>query len=520
MKMKKDKYNQRIISIVIALALVLGLLYFVIVHQIIRAAYYEKAGAFLNNFFQGRNENSLEYYLRKSDFLYLTGNLIIICFILGFSSWLKFWKHRRANLYLFKKDLKLLKSFIYKNKPTIYISLLLFVIFYCIYFSLGNAFLVNYDILEYFGADHWKPSWGWTISRNSGFHEGVHPLLLLMVKPLGILLSTVISPRPKAVLFLNSFFGAFAVVLSFLFFLRLLERYLTALLLTGIFGFSMSQLVFASIPESYALAACSIITTYILLLISLKTRRILFLGWVLIGIFSLGVTITNFSQSVIGFSVVLISLNKREKFIRILEYIGSVITVAFFLNILQKLLFSGAYFFLPKTVTEQVEHAQPLILQQPLIVLEEICKNFLLVNFVSPYPAIVNSLDNPGRLLLTFFREPLNYNLIGWITVIIWLIFWMSGVYKNIRSFLDKNKNPLIISTSIGLLCNIFLHSIYGVKEMFLYTCNFTFLVLVLGTNLLLLRKLSFQILTLILVALMAINNLNIMQWIASLGNQ
>jgi hypothetical protein len=374
--------------------------------------------------------------------------------------------------------------------------------------------LSNYDTIEYFGADHWKPSWGWTVARNSGFHEGVHPLLLLMVKPLGILLGSVVSPRPKAVLFLNSFFGAFGTVLSFLFFFRLLQRYIAALLLTGIFGFSMSQLVFGSIPESYALAACSIIATYILLLISLKTRRILFLMWVFIGLFSLGVTVTNFSQALIGFSVVVISLNKREKIIIILEYIGSVITIAFFLNIIQKLLFSGVYFFLPTTVTEQVEHAGLLLLKQPLIVIEEICKNFLLVNFVSPYPSIVNSLDNPGRLLLTFFKEPLNYSFIGWISIILWLMFWVSGVSNNIRYF---SKNPLIISTSIGLLFNIVLHSIYGVKEIFLYTCNFTFLVLVLGTNSMLLRKVSFQFLTLILVVLMATNNLNIMRWIASL---
>jgi|GEM_PF-6084447 len=60
-------------------------------------------------------------------------------------------------------------------------------------------------------------------------------------------------------------------------------------------------------------------------------------------------------------------------------------------------------------------------------------------------------------------------------------------------------------------------HSIFGTDEMFLYTCDFTFVVLALATNKYLLKKIYFQIGLIFLIIFMSTNNLMIMKKIIGL---
>jgi hypothetical protein len=68
---------------------------------------------------------------------------------------------------------------------------------------------------------------------------------------------------------------------------------------------TMSHLFFSVFPESRTLQICSIIPTYIIFLNSLRDKKLYFNYWVFAGVFSFGITITNFSTTLVCFIVAL-----------------------------------------------------------------------------------------------------------------------------------------------------------------------------------------------------------------------
>ena len=189
---------------------------------------------------------------------------------------------------------------------------------------------------------------------------------------------------------------------------------------------------------------------------------------------------------------VLILRRNKNTLTVILEFIGSVVTLAFILSIFQKIIITHApYFFLPDTVGTETKYIHSFLSTQPLMVIKELVKHFFVVNFVSPYPFMGISAENSSQIELIFFMHKLNYSLIGGIGTIIWLCLLISGFFKNI---LSAHKDALILALGGSLLFNMAFHSIFGTDEMFLYTCNFTFIVLALATNKFLIKQVYFQV--------------------------
>jgi hypothetical protein len=344
--------------------------------------------------------------------------------------------------------------------------------------------------------------------------------MLLIVELFGFLrIFLPFLPKITLAVILNAFFGAFAIFLAALFFWNYTKKYLETFLATTAFGLTMTQLFFSVLLESYGLSAGSIVATYVLFIICLRHQKIYGVYWILAGLFSFGVTITNFAQTLICFTTLVFFLKKDNRLVIVLEYIGTVVSFAFLLSLLQHKLFGGEYFFVPSAANREIVWIRTTIFNHPLLIIQEIIKHFFLVNFVSPSPFPPDMI--PGeKIILSFFGRPLNYSLFGLIGTFIWLFILLNGIYQDLLLFSKKNNQiykSFLIAVTLAILGNMAFYSIFNAEEMFIFTCHFTFLVLVLATNKMLLSQRYFQIAMSLLIFFMGINNLTILRQIITI---
>ena len=408
------------------------------------------------------------------------------------------------------------------DKKILIISLTLSISFFFLYLAVGRAMLANIEFtntpkLDFFGADV-KDWTGLQYDRDG--YKPAHTNILFIVQPLQFLLSFIPLPKFVLAVILNSLFSAVNIFLASILFWQITQRYLYTFLLTLFLGFTTSHLFFGSIPESYTLGSSSLITTYILLCISLKNKKINLALWLLAGIFSFGITITNFTDTMICFAIASFYIHNRmshkERLLMILQYAGAVISCSIFLSLIQNKLYGSDYFFMPNMVVYETKSfiRKINLFTHPLLVVQELFKHFFLVNFVAPYPSIIDSYIYPGIRQLTFFGVPLSYGYVGFMAAVLWGYVFITGTYKNVTLSLarkDKAKIAFLSAVSLSILFEMIFHSMYGVVEMLIYTCYFTFLVMILFINNETLRKPYFIIVLGILIGLMAINNLSVL---------
>lgn len=489
--------------------------------------YEGRSTRFLNRIFKGRARHSLEDYFKEVDKRFFVSNIYFL--FCSFSVFLLFSKEQKILLFIKEKlffrfsiGLKYFKQFFMKNKKIVLLSLILFILFYSLYSAIGfslaeTSAFEEHDIL--FDADTPRVIEDIAIFSARHHRTKVHPIYVLLVNPIGSLLRNLVHSKTAVAVIINSFFGAFGVVLAFFFFWLFSKNYINSLLLSAVFGLSMSQLFFSTVPETFSLAVCSLLITYILFLVCLRKRQLYFELWVLSGIFTLGVTTTNFIQTLICFSVLMTTISKNErkdfsKGAQISLFVGTVIFLTSLLAIVQKIIYpSSVLFFLPRAYAQDISTVNFLIIQHPLRAISQIIKHFFLVNFIAPLP---NFFFVPHRVnLIVRFSSSMNYVFIGWIGTVLWLCLLLTGVLK--MFFLKRKIFPFFIGIFLCIVFNIVLHSFYGINGLFLYTGNFTFLALLFLCNYLISEKVFSKILLALLLLLMGFNNLLVMKEILTI---
>jgi hypothetical protein len=511
--LKKWLVQNKVIAALLVFLIVEGIIYLLFAHQLIEAIYKKESIDFLNNYFLGREQYPLSFYTNKAKKLFLTFNLLSLFLVQGSLLAFNLMAQNKNFFHFGITEIISFKTVVVKNKRAVFLLISLFFLFYCLYLFLGKSLVLNQKLyaFSFFGADVTDYVDDWTSIEWNLAHKGSHPLILLLTDFFGTFLYYLTKSKETSVVILNSFFGALAVFLSSIFFWIFTRKYVETAILTSVFGLSMSHLVFSTVPETYALAACSVITTYILFLVCLQNRKLLFGYWIIAGMFSFSVTITNFAQTLICFIVLVSVLRKKRIITTSWEYISAIVSFSFLLSIFQRVIFPGSqFFFLPSMLETELEpvNLKITLLKQPLVVIQELIKHFFLVNIVAPSPftGIVDP-ENSSRLLLGFFDRYLNYNMIGFVGVALWICLFIIGFYKSFLSI----KNKFITAISFSILFNMAMHSFFGAFEMFLYTCNFTFPILLLATGNSLIKKNYFKVGLTLLILLMGINNLLIM---------
>lgn len=459
----------------------------------------------------------LGFFTRRYNTNWLKG---LIIFISGFLclSWGARLLPKKPNLVSFLwNELVALTREIGKQRKSLLLALGLSLFFFGFYLSLGWASTSLYGKqFTFFFADAYK----WVDLNWSKYHKGSHPLMLMFVEVFGFIraFSHWIPPLKLAVV-LNSFFGAFSLFLASLFFWNYTQKYVQTILLTVVLGLTTSHLLFSVFLESYGLSAASIIANYALLIICLNQRKPYWIAWIIVGVFSFGVTITNFAQTIICFGVLLFFVKKDNRWVTIAEYIGTVIFLAFVLSVVQNKLYGGETFYAPSASGREMVWIRTTFFSEPLLIIPEIIKHFFLVNFVSASPFPEQVL--PGqKIIFSFFDRPLQYSFWGWIGTLVWLFILILGFYRNLVSPIQKPSEEqtfLSVAVFLSLLLNMVFYSIFNTEEMFIYTCHFTFLVWVLATPRSLLNTRYFSIAIILLIVFMGINNLSVLRQIFSI---
>lgn len=410
---------------------------------------------------------------------------------------------------------------------TLLCALAVFAAFFALYFAAGTALshttaFDEDDIL--FELDTPRVIGDMTMPQADHHRTKVHPIYVLMVNPWGALAAKLAGSEVDAAVLLNSFMGAAAVALGFLFFWLRTKRLPDAALLASLFGLSASQLILSSVPDTPSLAACSLLVTYILFLRALGSGRLRLPVWILAGVFSLGVTTTNLAQTVICFVIGDFAVNGRRGLrhlaVRLLGLLGGILAITALLALLQRAIYpSSNLFFLPEAYREDMDYASLLVLRSPWPVVVQLFKNFSWLNFIAPFPAThaLHWHKLPG----VTFAGSLDFSVPGIAGSVLWFGLWIAlaalalGALRRRRSEAAARNIglPLAVGLLLCLLFNLMLHSIYGVGEKgrieyFLYTGNFTFLVLALWSLPLARPGKAVRALLLALVFCMGFNNL------------
>jgi hypothetical protein len=319
-----------------------------------------------------------------------------------------------------------------------------------------------------------------TTTDTNFYRTSVHPLFVILVNPIGSLLTRIgFSPSTSSIL-INSFFAAICIGVSYILFELISKNRWGSLILSIIFGFSSSQLILSIVPDTSALATLSLLITYIVFLKSIENEHLPKYYWLIAGIFTLGITITNFIQTLICFQVSQLGRKSPKKIITsTILFFGVVVSISIVLSLIQKMLYpSSALFFIPSVYREELNYTSTIILSQPLVVIRQIFTHFFLANIVSPIPEIISI--HPLYPAITFYNSKYG-NIFG----VLALVFWMGLVLLGIFKYKTRTNKLLSFGFSMCLLFNIFLHSVYGVGEkgkieLFLYTGNFSILVILL----------------------------------------
>jgi hypothetical protein len=209
-------------------------------------------------------------------------------------------------------------------------------------------------------------------------------------------------------------------------------------------------------------------------------------------IFALGMVISNVVQGILVyfFSIYQSRLNKKL-FIKLLAFIGLVLSGAIALSLLQKLIYpSTDLFFVPGSYYSKEGNyiSLPNQFSNLFSRLLKLLGYVFIFNFIALKPHIWRTAEDnpPSWIKLNSTTAPwVNFDppsitllyIPGIFAFFLWTILLLWSVYAFIKFRYDKM--PIMRSLVFCILFNFLLHSVYGKDyELFLFTPNWTFLVL------------------------------------------
>jgi hypothetical protein len=420
---------------------------------------------------------------RPADFLLPAGHFPLIAAGLILTAWLAGPCYRWLEKSGVYEKLKQggAREFFDKNLPGIYAFIMFLIGYFVIargfnppidYFSLDNSF---------FAADslRWLRRFG--TPESYGFGRAVHPLALLLLRiPAAILAFLHNGDWYMAALLLIALTGAGCVFLMWRFVLTATDNPSYALTFAGLLGISASHLVFATVTESYIFSAFGLLWLFTLL--QSNERPV----WKVIpaGVVTLGITVSNFAQSLIAFFIIRRNWREWLTFTVITVAVGVALTL--FTNLIYPRW--STFFFSPSDLLYETRHTgnmQRLDVGKRVVLLG---KNLFLYNVVAADP-MQRTMDKEDRQpfprfnLLYSYPSLVEYRQHRYAPPAIFL--WSMLLLSACVLFIIKNRKSPFWNFQLTALAlfffNFFLHLDYGL-ELFLYTPNWTYLLVIFVT--------------------------------------
>jgi hypothetical protein len=349
------------------------------------------------------------------------------------------------------------------------------------YFILAHGFNPPVDGLSlnntFFASDtyFWQVRFG--TLQGYPIDRAVHPLSLLVLRGASSLLAFLHGGDWRlASLLLVSLTASACVFLAWYFVYQTSHKASYALAFSGMLALSASHLVFGSVTETYIFSAFGLLWFSVSLLSQTRPVK----DFLLPGLMTLGITISNVAQSLLAFAVV------RRDGRQWLRFASALLAVGIVLTILAALVYPGSIglFFVPSDLLTETQHASRLQEgSQTLNRLVLVGKNLLLYDVVA-VPPVVSRVEKEGREpfpKFNFFAPPFSLkeyrSRFGLPTLALWLLLLVGAGSRFIWRW---KKSPFFyfqLAFLSMLLLNLTLHLFYG-YEPFLYTPNWTYALL------------------------------------------
>lgn len=387
-------------------------------------------------------------------------------------------------------------------------------VFFALYLGWGLAFHVQSPRLfhyldEVFDAD--IPSRIIDLTRAQGPHprSQYHPLFVLLLNPLGFGLRTLLrsglgveaSGRVAAIA-LCSAAGGLAVGVFARLLIGLGLAPLRAALWSLVFGLSASQLVFASLPESWAFSGLALVVLFTLGVRPRPPRD----GLVLAGAAAFGMAVTNLGAAALVRARWLLAERRPGAIlVGLARYLSLVLLLTALLATLQAVVYPGTTPFYRPELLARDDRLSFALTPTPSAFfarVPEVGAHLLFFDLVAPR-LLVTETGTPRTIVDFPKASPAAFRTLGAVHAVLW-----SALLLLSASGLARTRDPLIIALALWLASQAALHMVFG-TSLFLYSCQWTFAVIALaavGTDRLGPRR-SLDAALLVLVALQAVTN-------------
>lgn len=364
-------------------------------------------------------------------------------------------------------------------------NLILFSVFFSFYIFLGLciSYAVNFDADIFFGADNARAFLDLTEIEYSHYRIKVHPLFLIFTQPVTLLLNGIVNNKGLSVIIMESFAGACSVVFLYNILKKLEVQDKLQVVLSCLYGFAFSTMIFSSVPETFIFAGLGLISYwYFVLLVSAeeypfnKNIKIMF---VFFGIISFGMTLTNYISYFVGVVYIfLVKIKDKKdsikKFFK-LNIINGIAIVA--LAVIQKMIWWQCPIFLESVIGGFIglgyEETRYMNWSINLDKTVAWFKGIFAYSVLSPDAYM--GKDGGGLDSILFG----GYNTVMKCFLIVFLIITAISCVLCLKWILEQRDNckkGYGLAMFVVIVCNLVLHYIYSSGESFMYTPHYLFM--------------------------------------------
>lgn len=383
------------------------------------------------------------------------------------------WQNRTKFAQIRKIDFKFPNLEIQENIIGIGLAILFLTIY--LYFGLQISIIGARQVDNLFDAD--TSSWIRRIAVDDvrDFEmRGPHPFTYFLFRPFGALFNLFTdAPNVSATLF-NSLVGGLCVLLAWLFIKRQFENKTYAFLIAGLVGLSSPHMFFGSVVDTYISSAFALIL-FFLLLQRKETSNV----WLIFaGVLTFGITLTNFVQNFIAFTLA------RPKLKEIIYFTGWVLSISLLLTFLHSVVYPKSKpFFLSSSVQNENKffskfskipdwrlEGRTIYLTRTLLLYPVVAPNiFILTDEVG---SVIPEFRFYKISVKTFHQA--NYTGLGQVLIAVWMLMLGIALFVFFFNLLRTRKLDMSFSFVLCLVFNWGLHYVYG-QELFLYTADWTY---------------------------------------------
>jgi hypothetical protein len=361
--------------------------------------------------------------------------------------------------------------------------------FFLLYVAIGVTFYneaprVLRHIDQLFDAD--IPSRVIDLTHAQGRHERteIHPLFVLLLNPIGHSLRELLrwldvggaGAGSLAAIFMCAVAGGVTAAVFFSTLRRLGLPPPMAVSWTFVYGLSASQLIFASLPESFVFSALSLVVLFACAAQPQPPRALL-----AASIASFSMVVTNL-VAIVAVQARWLDPRRAWTALRALTiHIVLVVAITGALSFVQLFFYPGAATFLrPRRVgdTDQSSFISLPTAADKLARARELAANVLEFNLAAPRLVVT---ETGGPRTMVDFEQPGSDALrrpVGALHAAIWVAILIAAAAGAFRARLHRE--PLALALLVWLAFNLALHSVFGVS-LFLYSCQWTFAVVALA---------------------------------------